>query len=117
MTQEVLIVSDTESLVIESTDQEVFEIGIQGPPGPGTSIKTVNGTSVLGSGDITVSAVGHGHAISDVTGLQAAIDGKQATLVSGANIKTVNGTSLVGSGDVAITVSQSNLKSYFWAGA
>lgn len=33
MTQEVLIVSDTESLVIESTDQEVFEIGIQGPPG------------------------------------------------------------------------------------
>lgn len=114
----------------------------------GTSIKTVNGTSLLGSGDITTpsgvtdhgaltglgdddhtqylnnargdarySALGHGHAISDVTGLQTAIDGKQETLVSGTNIKTVNGTSIVGSGDVSITVSQSNLKSYFWAGA
>lgn len=47
----------------------------------------------------------------------ALLAAKQAALVSGANIKTVNGTSLVGSGDVAITVSQSNLKSYFWAGA
>lgn len=33
MDQELLIVSDTETLVVESTDQEVFEIGVQGPPG------------------------------------------------------------------------------------
>ena len=45
----------------------------------GTSIKTVNSTSLLGSGDVAV----------------------QPTLVSGTNIKTVNGTSLLGSGDVS----------------
>jgi len=47
----------------------------------GTNIKTVNSTSLLGSGDITV----------------------QATLVSGTNIKTVNGISLLGSGDITIS--------------
>ena len=44
----------------------------------GTSIKTVNSTSLLGSGDVAV----------------------QPTLVSGTNIKTVNGTSILGSGDI-----------------
>lgn len=46
----------------------------------GTNIKTVNSTSLLGSGDVAV----------------------QPTLVSGTNIKTVNGNSLLGSGDVSI---------------
>lgn len=47
----------------------------------GTTIKTVNSTSLLGSGDVSV----------------------QPTLVSGTNIKTVNGNSLLGSGDIAIS--------------
>lgn len=47
----------------------------------GTNIKTVNSTSLLGSGNVAV----------------------QPTLVSGTNIKTVNGTSLLGSGDISIT--------------
>ena len=47
----------------------------------GTNIKTINSTSLLGSGDIAV----------------------QATLISGTNIKTVNGNSLLGSGDVTIS--------------
>lgn len=51
----------------------------------------------------------HTHAISDVTGLQTAIDGKQATLVSGTNIKTVNGTSLLGSGDLVVAGSSGAL--------
>lgn len=42
-------------------------------------------------------------AIADISGLQTALDGKQATLVSSTNIKTVNGTSLLGSGDVTIS--------------
>lgn len=42
-------------------------------------------------------------AISTVTGLQAALDGKQATLVSGTSLKTVNGNSLLGSGDITIS--------------
>jgi hypothetical protein len=45
----------------------------------------------------------HNHAISEVTGLQSALDGKQETLVSGDNIKSVNGSSILGSGDITIT--------------
>lgn len=47
----------------------------------------------------------HTHTISDVTGLQTAIDGKQDTLVSATNIKTINSTSLLGSGDIAVSAS------------
>lgn len=46
----------------------------------GTNIKTVNSTSLLGSGDVAV----------------------QETLVSGTNIKTINNTSLLGSGNITI---------------
>jgi len=46
----------------------------------GTDIKTVNSTSLLGSGNIAV----------------------QPTLVSGTNIKTVNSNSLLGSGNIAV---------------
>ena len=53
----------------------------------GTSIKTVNSTSLLGSGDVAV----------------------QATLVSGTNIKTINSTSLLGSGDITISASPSGV--------
>ena len=46
-----------------------------------TNIKSINNTSILGSGNVAV----------------------QATLVSGTNIKTVGGTSLLGSGDIPIS--------------
>jgi hypothetical protein len=49
----------------------------------GTNIKTINSTSLLGSGDVSV----------------------QETLVSGTNIKTINGSSLLGSGDISISAS------------
>jgi hypothetical protein len=49
----------------------------------GTNIKTINSSSLLGSGDVDV----------------------QETLVSGTNIKTINSTSLLGSGDIAISAS------------
>ena len=49
----------------------------------GTSIKTVNSTSLLGSGDVAV----------------------QATLVSGTNIKTINGSSVLGSGNLSVSTS------------
>ena len=48
----------------------------------GTNIKTVNSTSLLGSGNVAV----------------------QPTLVSGTNIKTVNNVSLLGSGNLSIPV-------------
>lgn len=54
--------------------------GVQAALVSGTSIKTVNSTSLLGSGDVAV----------------------QPTLVSGTSIKTINSTSLLGSGDIAV---------------
>jgi len=51
----------------------------------GTNIKTINSTSLLGSGDVSV----------------------QETLVSGTNIKTINSTSLLGSGDISIAANPS----------
>lgn len=54
--------------------------GVQPTLVSGTSIKTVNSNSLLGSGDVAV----------------------QATLVSGTNIKTVNSNSLLGSGDLTV---------------
>lgn len=58
-------------------------------------------------------AIAEPHVIADVTGLQAALDGKQTALVSGTNIKTINGTSLLGSGNLAVQatlVSATNIK-------
>lgn len=43
------------------------------------------------------------HPIAAITGLQAALDSKQATLVSGTSIKTINGTSILGSGNIVIS--------------
>lgn len=51
----------------------------------------------------TFTPSSHTHIIGDVTGLQTALDGKQASLVSGTNIKTINGTSVLGSGDLVIS--------------
>ena len=53
----------------------------------GTNIKTINSTSVLGSGDIAV----------------------QPTLVSATNIKTINGNSVLGSGDLVVSGSSTNI--------
>lgn len=44
----------------------------------------------------------HGHEINDVTGLQTALNQKQATLVSGTNIKTLNGQQVTGFGDITV---------------
>lgn len=88
----------------------------------GTNIKTIEGQSILGSGniDITKSDVGLGNVdnTSDLnkpisTATQTALNAKQDTLVSGTNIKTINSTSLVGSGNVAVQdtlVSGTNIK-------
>lgn len=92
-----------------------------------TNIKTINGSSVLGSGDLVV-----GGGVTDITvnaplattggttpdlsiyeadgttdGFITAIDwntfnDKQEQLVSGTNIKTINGSSVLGSGDLSI---------------
>lgn len=54
------------------------------------------------------------HTIAAITGLQTALDGKQASLVSGTNIKSINGTTLLGSGD--LVVSGGSSRDYFTFG-
>ena len=51
------------------------------------NIKSINGESILGSGNISV--------VTDISG-------KQDTLVSGTNIKTINAESILGSGNIAV---------------
>ena len=74
----------------------------------GTNIKTINGSSILGSGDLTVSGGGGGTwgsitgTLADQTDLQTALNGKQETLVSGTNIKTIDGVSVLGSGNITL---------------
>ena len=84
----------------------------------GTNIKTVGGTSLLGSGNIAFPTVDSALSSTSTNAVQnkvinTALGGKQATLVSGTNIKTVNNTSLLGSGNVAVQptlVSGTNIK-------
>ena len=78
----------------------------------GASIKRLNGESLLGSGDVTISksslGLGNVDNTADLdkpvsTAQRVALDQKQNNLVTGANLKTVNGQDLLGAGDVAIT--------------
>ena len=62
----------------------------------GSNIKTVNGTSLLGSGNMELAT-------------KEELNAKQDTLVSGTNIKTVNGTSLLGSGNITIEGGSGNV--------
>lgn len=72
--------SATNRGALTSTDWSTFN-NKQATLVSGTNIKTVNSTSLLGSGDIAV----------------------QPTLVSGTNIKTINGNTLLGSGDLVLS--------------
>jgi hypothetical protein len=53
--------------------------------------------------EVLEAGTGDPVAIADVTGLDAALAGKQSVLVSGETIKTVNGESLLGPGDIPIS--------------
>lgn len=80
----------------------------------GTNIKTINGNSLLGSGDLTIQS-GSGDSVSytqtqtsgdelgvlTINGTAKQIYG-QKKLVSGVDIKTINGNSLLGSGNITI---------------
>ena len=88
----------------------------------GTNIKTVNGTSILGSGNIEIKAAAEvdltGYATEQwvedkgyITDTELAgknyattsqVNNKQDKLYSGTNIKTINGVSILGSGNIDI---------------
>lgn len=75
--------------------------------------KTINGQSIIGTGNITISGGGSITVDSALDGsstnpvqnkvVKSALDSKQATLVSGTNIKTLNNESLLGSGNITLT--------------
>lgn len=78
---------------------------------PAPTLKTIEGQSLLGTGniDLNKSDVGLSNVdnTSDAnkpvsTATQTALNAKQDTLVSGTNIRTIAGNSLVGSGNVTL---------------
>jgi hypothetical protein len=77
----------------------------------GTTIKTINSTSLLGSGDVPVQpTLVSGTNIKTVNSTTLLGSGDlpvQPTLVSGTNIKTINGNSVLGSGDLVVSGSTS----------
>jgi hypothetical protein len=63
----------------------------------GTNIKSINATSILGTGNINLATS------TDITNIQTSIATKQDTLVSLTNIRTINGNSLLGNTDLVVT--------------
>jgi len=66
---------------VQSVNGSTGAVTVQAVLVSGANIKTINSTSLLGSGNISV----------------------QAVLVSGINIKTINGNSILGGGDLVVT--------------
>ena len=98
----------------------------------GSNIKTVNGQSLLGNGNITIEHpkvdlsnyytkkeidnrdyATNSDVDDEIAQLEKVIKTKQAKLVSGNNIKTVNGQSLLGSGDITIEAPEVDLSDYY----
>jgi hypothetical protein len=79
------------------------------PPSAVDSVNGQTGTVTLTKSSVGLAAVDN---TSDAakpisTATQAALDAKQATLVSTSNIKSINGASILGSGDLTVTGSGS----------
>lgn len=71
----------------------------------GTNIKTINGNSILGEGNLAIE--GGGIDLSNYynkTEVDTKLDTKQNTLVSGTNIKTINSQSILGEGNLEVTI-------------
>lgn len=97
-----------------SGNVSLSDIGAQPTLVSGTNIKTINSTTVLGSGNIDVQpTLVSGTNIKTINSTSVLGSGDiavQPTLVSGTNIKTINGNSLLGSGDVTLSDLGTRLK-------
>lgn len=80
----------------------------------GTNIKTINGNSILGEGNLVIE--GGDIDLSNYynkTEVDTKLDTKQNNLVSGTNIKTINGESVLGEGNIEITGGDVDLTNYY----
>lgn len=77
----------------------------------GTNIKTINGESLLGNGDIEIT--GGGSIDTSNFATKTDLANKQNLLVSGTNVKTINGQSILGSGNIEITSSGGSGTNFF----
>ncbi len=80
----------------------------QAPLVSGTNIKTINGTSVLGAGNITAVTTETDPAVKAINGLVKSDGTTIAAVVSGTDIKTINGTSLLGAGNITAVTSETD---------
>ena len=96
--------SDTELYYITDEDRYVKS----------DNLKTINGQSLIGTGDITISGgsssganIDDSNVATDTTysssKITTELGKKQDTLVSGTNIKTINGASILGNGNIEIS--------------
>ncbi len=92
---------------IKATLKTYFDTVYQAVLVSGTNIKTINGTTILGSGDLTVSGGGGGSwgsitgTLSDQTDLQSALDAKVAkagdTMTGGLDVTAASDSQVAGS--------------------
>ena len=68
----------------------------------GTNIKTINGQSILGSGDVKVQTEANIKAVDTAESIDDVEVKYQEKLISGTNIKTINNKSILGNGNIVI---------------
>ena len=91
------------AVIHSGTSNGILEVRVT--PGSNIGNDELVELGTLADGDTLIwnAAAGRFENDAAITGLQTALDGKQASLVSGTNIKTVNGNTLLGSGDLVIS--------------
>lgn len=105
--------AETITVTVTDSDETItvtLDEAARGPAGPAGSGITSYVDEIESLSDYPdtfppdISAIADGAlSIAKTNGLQTALDGKQATLISGTNIKTVNGSSLLGSGNIEVS--------------
>ena len=96
---------------LKATVKTYFDALYQSTLVSGTNIKTVNGSTILGTGDLTISTgIGSIKTINSNSLVGVGNVVVQDTLVSGSNIKTINGSTILGVGDLAISTGIGTIK-------
>ncbi len=74
----------------------------------GTNIKTINGASVLGAGNITAVTTETDPSVKAINGLVKSDGTTIGAVVSGTDIKTINGASILGAGNITAVTTETD---------